>query len=377
MYNRRILLILNDLRMGGSERQLLLLAPYLIDQGWSVTVVSLAGQGPLHQNFAESGVECRTIHLRYPWSLYHLPFYLLRLLFFLRSLRPDVILPYTSVPNVYCSLIWKRTSARLCIWNQRSAGVGRLRPFLERIAVQQASGFISNSTSGRDFLEHELGVPPEKVNVIHNGVLLPGCDAPKGQWRIKLNLSRNDIIACMIGNFRAPKDHATLIQAWARVVNQYDSFKGRPVLFLVGRNDTTEEVVKHQVARLKLDNFVHFLGYQPDIFSVLQDTDLGVFSSLSEGLPNGVLECMAAGLPFVGTDLPGVRECLPWEQFPYLAQSGNADEFAHKVLRLITDKKERKQLGELNRSRIATQFSVESMAHKTLQAIEQKRILLC
>jgi len=245
--------------MGGSERQLLLLAPYLIDQGWSVTVVSLAGQGPLHQNFAESGVECRTIHFTLSLEPVSSSFLSAEtVILFWRSLRPDVILPYTSVPNVYCSLIWKRTSARLCIWNQRSAGVGRLRPFLERIAVQQASGFISNSTSGRDFLEHELGVPPEKVNVIHNGVLLPGCDAPKGQWRIKLNLSRNDIIACMIGNFRAPKDHATLIQAWARVVNQYDSFKGRPVLFLVGRNDTTEEVVKTPGCPIKIRQLCSF-----------------------------------------------------------------------------------------------------------------------
>jgi hypothetical protein len=70
MCNRRISLILNDLRMGGSERQSLLLAPYLIGQGWSVTVASLAGPGPLQQSFAELGAECRTMHLRYPWSLY-------------------------------------------------------------------------------------------------------------------------------------------------------------------------------------------------------------------------------------------------------------------------------------------------------------------
>jgi glycosyltransferase involved in cell wall biosynthesis len=377
MCNRRISLILNDLRMGGSERQSLLLAPYLIGQGWSVTVASLAGPGPLQQSFAELGAECRTMHLRYPWSLYYFPFYLFRLIIFLRSLRPDVILPYTSMPNVYCSLIWKWTSARLCIWNQRSAGVGRLHSFLEKIAVQKASGFIANSASGRDFLERELGVPLEKVNVIHNGVLMPDSHVPRGQWRTKLKLSCNDIIACMIGNFRAPKDHATLIQAWARVVKQYDSSKGRPVLLLVGRNDETEEVFKRQVTRLKLDNFVHFLGYQPDVFSVLQDTDLGVFSSLNEGLPNGVLECMAAGLPLVATELPGVRECLPREQFSYLAQPGNADEFAQKILRLITDTMERKRLGELNRNRVATQFSVDSMARTTLKVIEQELTLLC
>ena len=84
----------------------------------------------------------------------------------------------------------------------------------------------------------------------------------------------------------------------------------RPCLVLAGAPLFTFSDVKRLAEETGVSETVRFPGQVKDISGLLHACDIGVLISKHEGLPNAVLEYMAAGLPVIATDLPGNREAL-------------------------------------------------------------------
>ena len=88
---------------------------------------------------------------------------------------------------------------------------------------------------------------------------------------------------------------------------------------LAGRPEGRRELLEVLARDLGLGERVRFVGDVDDVAGLLGASDVGVLSSTPlEGCPNAVIESMAAGLPVVGTDIPGVREALGDEGRPFL-----------------------------------------------------------
>ena len=92
----------------------------------------------------------------------------------LRRLRPDVLMPYTTRPNVLCGLIWPTTGASICVWNQRDlAPSTKFGPDLIARAAARSSLLVTNSQAGRDYLVSNLGVRPDRVRMLLDSITLP------------------------------------------------------------------------------------------------------------------------------------------------------------------------------------------------------------
>jgi glycosyltransferase involved in cell wall biosynthesis len=362
----RIVILLNDLQLGGAERQALHLAAGLRERGHDASVAALGEPGPLRDTCARAGVPCEARPLTFALSPCYAPLNLARTARFLRRLRPDAVAAFTGVPNLYGALTWRWAGAGRFVWNQRSAGLYRPNRLLERLAVRSTRLFAANATSAVDFLVRDLRVPREAVHRIPNGVALPARPGRTGQWRRKLGAADTDVVACMVGNVRAPKDHAGLLDAWKLVRRRGGAGGVRAHLWLIGRVHADGEAVRRRETEPELAGSVRFLGFQEDVAGVLADADIGVFASRSEGQPNGVLECMAAGLPVVATDLPGVRDCVEGDQTAYLSEIGDPHALAEGILCLAADPAERRRLGAANRRRIEREFSIAAMVERTL-----------
>jgi glycosyltransferase involved in cell wall biosynthesis len=362
---KRILLIHARLELGGAERQALHLARYLIrEHGARVEMWGFESAGDLARLCDEYGVPWRIVPLGWVPSKMEKLLGLARFALVLRRARPDILLPYTVLPNTVCGLVWRWTSARLSVWNQRAV-VEWSPTKLQQWAAARTRFFISNSQHGAEYLTHKFGLNPGTVNVVRNGVELGVPQADRASWRERLGLTSAALVACMVATLSEYKDHETLIRAWSQVV---DAMRGRgetPVLLLAGRFGQTQLALKALAFDLDLGRNVRFLGHVDDIAGLLGAVDLGVFSSRSEGSPNGVLECMAAGLPVVGTDEPGIREVIGPDGYPCLAPPGDADALSARVLRLIDDPLTRTRLGSLNRARIEAEFSMRAMCERT------------
>jgi glycosyltransferase involved in cell wall biosynthesis len=129
------------------------------------------------------------------------------------------------------------------------------------------------------------------------------------------------------------------------------------------------EPLKTLAYDLDLGPSVRFLGHVADIPSLLGAVDLGVFSSQLEGCPNGVLECMAAGLAVVATDIPGVREAMGSQNDGILAIPGDFGDMASKITRLALDPALRTRYGSANRERVQQLFGVDRMCLETAALI--------
>jgi glycosyltransferase involved in cell wall biosynthesis len=261
------------------------------------------------------------------------------------------------------------TGARTCIWNQRDRGLGRLTPKAERLAVRGTPLFISNSAQAADFLVQTLNAPRERVRIIHNGIQLAQPLAGRAAWRNRLGIGDDTFAACMVGNLTELKDHDTLLRAWRLVVDGLVASGRSAVLLLAGHlegSGSTHHSSKAMAYDLELGQSVRFLGQVQDVSGLLSAVDLGVFSSRSESSPNGVLECMAAGLVVAGTDIQGIREAVGPEGEQFLAPPGDAEALAEKILRLAAAPEQRAGIGAANRLRIETEFSPAQMCEQVL-----------
>ncbi len=367
---KRIIFVLGSLEVGGAERQALMLAGYLSEQaGAQVEVWGFNRTGPARAMCEQYGLAWRVVPYRLVGgSITSLPG-LARLARLLRRARPDILLPYTLLPNVVCGLIWPLTGARVCVWNQRDEGIARLNARLERWAVARVPQFIANSRQGARFLVDKLRVDEAKVAVVHNGVDSFAPQMERAAWRRQLQLDEGCFVACMVANLHQHKDHKTLLRAWGKVVPALAAAGRSAVLLLAGRCDDAYESLRALALELMLNESVRFLDHVTDLPGLLGAVDLSVFSSRSEGCPNGVLESMAAGLAVAGTDIAGIREAVGPVGWPFLTPPGDADALAASILKLAHDPVLCAQVGAENQTRISTEYDANRMCRETVSLL--------
>jgi len=362
--------VLGSLDLGGSERQAFLLAKHLAER--EAADVQLwawcAGRrGDLARLCEGHGMAWRIVPYQ-SFDRVDRVLALLRHMAALRRAEPDVILSYLMPPNVVCASVWRGTGAKAFIWNQRNIGQERQGRLIERLAVRMTPCFVANSAQGAAFLIDTLGADAARVHMIRNGVFLDPPQSGRSAWRRKLSLSPECFAACMVANLTAYKDHATLIKAWRRLVKRWPD-ASKPHLVLAGYPGDAAEGLNQLVGQLGLAKLIHFPGHVQDVAGLLSAMDLGVFSSRSEGSPNGVLECMAGGLAVAGTDIPGVREAVGPDGEAWLAPVADAASLAERIFVLARDAGRRAEIGRANRARIARHFSAEQMTEQMTQLI--------
>jgi glycosyltransferase involved in cell wall biosynthesis len=356
----------------GTTRQAFLLARELKARHIDVEVWTLFYSGECQKEFLKKGVPTRVLGFTrprcpvIPVRAWHWATRLLRIAWRLRKERIQILLPMGNWPNLVAGLIYRLGGIRLCIWGERSSGADHVR--MERLALRQYSSFIANSTAGVDFLTNEMGVARARISYIPNAVEQPK-QASSSEWRTQLVIAPDQLLVVKVANIARFRDHATLIQAWKIV---QDAWQGevKPVLALAGAFGDSYRDVQRLWRDARLDTAVRFIGPVRNISSLIAAADLAVFSSRKEGMPNGVLECMAAGKAIVATDLPGIRDALGPNSGEVLVPTGDRDAFAARILDLLMDPTRRTSLGEANRTRALSEFTVARMVTAYLDLME-------
>jgi glycosyltransferase involved in cell wall biosynthesis len=174
----------------------------------------------------------------------------------------------------------------------------------------------------------------------------------------------------MVANMNVEsKGHADLIDA-ARIV----CLKLPEAQFLLVGDGPLREGLEKRVSELNLAGNVQFLGHRDDVPRLLQSCDLAVLSSWSEGLPNAVLEAMAAGLPVVATSAGGTVELIRHKITGILVPPREPAELANGILQMLENRALASDFGRKGRDDAEANFSYPTLL-SNLDALYRERTL--
>ncbi len=199
------------------------------------------------------------------------------------------------------------------------------------------------------------GGPESRLRVIYNGIEAgnPVTDDERGEARRKLGLGSGPVVV-MVANIRHPKDPQTLVRATARLKGTYPGIRT-----LFAGEGRLRPAVEALVRKLGLEEEVRLLGLTDDVRGVLASADVFCHSSLSEGLPNAVIEAQAAGVPCVVSRAGGSTELVTDGDRGLVFEIGDVDGCAAAISRLLENPGEARRMADNSRAWVARELSFE------------------
>jgi glycosyltransferase involved in cell wall biosynthesis len=174
----------------------------------------------------------------------------------------------------------------------------------------------------------------QKIHVIPNGF------NPKNIYPMDKELSREKLVISSskkvllnVAYLEAYKGHVYLVEAMKKVCNNNENVQ----LFILGHG-SLEKSIRNQILENGLGDYVFLISnYQTSeqIRWWLNAADFFVLSSLEEGNPTVMFECLGSGLPFIGTRVGGVPEIISSEKYGLLCEPGDSTDLAEKILHAL------------------------------------------
>jgi glycosyltransferase involved in cell wall biosynthesis len=303
---RRIVHIITTLSRGGAEANLYRLICATRDS-WDTVVISLADEGVYGVKLRTLGVTVLCCRINGAVGLF--PGFL-RLLGFMRRLRPDVVQTWMYHADLLGGVAARLLGFNAVLWGIRCLKQRASVNWSTRVATRLCallSGTVPVaivSCSAQAAAEHRRsGYAGSKLMVIPNGY---DCgtlrlDRPAGQQlRSRWGVRPGEVLIGMVARWDPLKDHANLLTALRLLAREHDQIR----CVLVGQgmepgNRELDELLQQNSLRSR----VVLAGPQDDIGAVMSALDLHVLSSMSEAFPNVVAEAMACGTPCVVTDV--------------------------------------------------------------------------
>ncbi len=139
---------------------------------------------------------------------------------------------------------------------------------------------------------------------------------------------------------------------------------------LVGRRDPANltDVGEAVIRGWQDDGLVEWWGFASDMPAILAQAAIAVTPSYREGLPRGLIEAAACGLPIVTTDVPGCREVVRDRDNGLLVPARDGAATADAIRALLADPGLRRRMGARGRERAVAEFSVERFVAETFAA---------
>jgi glycosyltransferase involved in cell wall biosynthesis len=345
--------------MGGADRQILYLAHALIARHFEVRLVCMTPPEEMGRQALADGLPITSLDMQRgqaDWRSFR------RFVTLLQSWQPHVLTSFMYHANLLGRLAGKWAGVPLVVSSIRSERNGSAaRDRLMRWTNWMDHACTTNSQQVADSLLSRGLLSSQKLRVIPNGVDIAALTASTDErFRIRdeLGLAPAGFLWLAIGRLWEQKDYPTLLRAFQRL--------GAPEarLAIAGRGPLLDEL-RRQAQELGIASQVMFLGVRNDIAALLSAADALVLSSAWEGMPNVIMEALAAAKPVVATQVGGVAELVQPGKSGLLAPAGDSDALSRAMGELMSmSAEERRQLGFHGRDHIAAHYSLPAMADR-------------
>lgn len=362
---QNILYIIPRPEIGGAERQLLMLMQGLDRTRYRPHVVCLDGEGSLIDDYREAAESCLVLNRKKAFDLRALK----TLCAHIKTLQPALVHTWLYIANLYGSVATRLSVDVPLIVSQRGLGIDpqhstfkiwQMRIF-NRLIAKLCDRLLVNAKAVTEPM-YEVGYRPEKTQVIYNGLNLDIHITPQQQndLRVELNIQPDETILAAIARIDPKKDLETMLRAFAIVHNQNNKTR---LLIAGGGFPKYQKKLEKLAEELGIQNNVTFLGFRNDPQVILSICDISLLSSLTEGLPNAILESMALGKPVVATEVGGIPELITDGEHGYLVPSGDYEQFACSILNINPERAQ--EMGLAGKEKAHQQFGQQAMVAHT------------
>ncbi|KOR31174.1 hypothetical protein TI04_02270 [Achromatium sp. WMS2] len=357
----RLLLVIESLAPGGSERVLSTVANYLALKNWEIKVVTLSsnkiGFYQLHDR-----IECLSLSLpgEKPSYLGIIKNNLGRILALRRiliQLKPDIAIGFMTVSNTLLALASTGLSSTVTVGTEHSypplENVGKIRHLISSYAYKNLSAVVTPTKEATEWLKRNTYA--SKVEAIPNAVPWPlPIQPPKLLPCTILDPGKKNVLA--VGRLNKVKGFDLLITVFAKLAGRYSDWN----LTILGEGEQRPALEK-QIRDLNLSGRILLPGTVGNIADWYMRSSLCVVTSYSEGFSNAIVEAMAHSLPVVSFDCDsGPRNIIRHEIDGLLVPNGDVGALERALDRLMNEDSLRQKFG-LMASEAKERFSVEKV----------------
>ena len=225
-----------------------------------------------------------------------------------------------------------------------------------------------------------LGVKPEIIKVVRNGLLIPEevldpdhmrSGSLRSQVRRSLGIPEDAPLILVVARFAANKRHDVALECFAQLRSWLPSAR----LILAGDASAADwpivEAVQQRIERLKLRNCVRLLGFYRHMEALYRAADVVLLPSEDDPLPLAIMEGMAAGVVVVGAVSGGIPEMVESGVSGLLVTPGDSGAFASAIVGVLSDEEMRGSLVANARARIESEFSLVRFLHGIAEIYQQ------
>lgn len=373
----KIVFVLGELRIGGTEKQFLELMRRLNRAQFDPYVLAFNREGMVRTAIEQLQIPFTTLDFYGTKGRFHLTSYiklyktLKNMIRYFQQEKPHIMQSYLPQANILGTLTAKIASVPVIITGRRATIDERYMIYprfpdqwLQNRLNRWSTIILANSSIVRQqCVQREKYVTAEKIQVVYNGINTDCYPVPidREQYTTALHIPKTSTIVGIIANLHPRKGHEVFLSAAARVLKIYPE----TLFLIIGRDDGMKASLESLSRELQIEHAIMFTGERDDIPELLSLIDIQVSSSHIEGLSNALLEGMAAGKPIVATNVSGNPELVIDEHTGILVPPDNPERLATAILRLLADPELRSNMGKAARQRTEQVFKIEQMVSDT------------
>lgn len=370
----KIVFILGTLDIGGTEKQFIKMIRRLTRNEFELRVLAFSRSGKLRTEIEALHIPFQSLRFSglqgkfHPGSYVQLYRLICDMVRYLRQEKPHIVQTYLFWPNIYGCIAARFAGVPCIITGRRASMEKRYMTFpftwLQNLSNLWATAILTNSHHVKqECLQQDKHVTDEKIVVIYNGIeierYIVNFDTTKKKKALRV--PDDSLMVGIVASLHPRKGHRDFLKAATLVLQIYP----RTIFLVVGRDEGVRTSLEALAKELHISDSIIFTGERDDIPELLSIIDIQVSSSFIEGLSNSILEGMAAGKPIIATHVSGTPELVVHEKTGLLVPPGNPQRLAEAIIRILSDRELRIQMGNAGRQRIKNFFPIDQMIDQT------------
>lgn len=370
---KKILYVITKSNFGGAQRYVYELATSLPKDAFDVTV-AFGGNGILKQKLESAGISTRTIHsferdINFSKEIKSL----FELRNIIQELEPDIVHLNSSKAGGTGALVSRFLGVKKIIFTAHGWAFWEDRSFLWRSVVwffSWITALLAHKiivVSEYEYARTPLPFTKKKLTCIHTAVpeiIFKERDVARRALFSDADIAPHTNDLWLVST--SEHNHNKNILSSIRAVETHNAKNSQKIFFTIMGNGDERASLEHYVNTHNLNDSIVFTGYVEDVRSHLKAFDVFILPSRKEGMPYGIIEAGAAGLPSIASRVGGIPEIITHEKNGILVNPNDISTITEALHALVAHPKTRTEYGRLLQEKINSDFDIKKMFAKTL-----------